>query len=312
MDQLQSMRTFARVAEFSSFARAALTLDLSRAMASSHVAQLEQHLGTRLLHRTTRKVTLSPQGAVYFEHCKRILAQIDAADDELRLARNRPQGKLRIDVPVPFGKYLLQPAIPLFAQRYPDIALEVRFNDRFVDILSEGVDVAVRLGKITAPELIAKRIAVSRLLTCAAPQYLARAGMPRTPEDLRKHRLIGHLRNEATRPSDWQFQKETDDGTRSLRMPMALSFNTSEALVTSALDGQGMIQQIDLLVGGYLAEGRLVEVLREYSCEGPPMNVVYPRSTQHLAKVRVFAEFAADLMRTYEARMRRASEPAAR
>ncbi len=312
MDQLQSMRTFARVAEFGSFARAALTLDLSRAMASSHVAQLEQHLGTRLLHRTTRKVTLSPQGAVYLEHCKRILAQIDAADDELRLARNRPQGKLRIDVPVPFGKYLLQPAIPLFTQRYPDIALEVRFNDRYVDILSEGVDVAVRLGKVTAPELIAKRIAVSRLLTCAAPQYLARAGIPRTAEDLRKHRLIGHLRNEATRPSDWQFRKETDDGTRSLRLPMALSFNTSEALVTSALDGQGMIQQIDLLVGGYLAEGRLVEVLREYSCEGPPMNVVYPRSTQHLAKVRVFAEFAADLMRIYEARMRRASEPAAR
>ncbi len=310
MDQLQSMRTFARVAEFGSFARAALTLDLSRAMASSHVAQLEAHLGTRLLHRTTRKVTLSPQGAVYFEHCKRILAEIDAADDELRLARNRPQGKLRIDVPVPFGKYLLLPAIPQFTQRFPDIALEVRFNDRFVDVIAEGVDVAVRVGKVTAPDLIAKRIAASRLLTCASPQYLARSGIPRAPEDLRKHRLIGHLRNDTVRPADWQFRKDKE--TRALRLPMALSFNTSDALVTSALDGQGMIQQLDLLVGGYLAEGRLVEVLREYSCEGPPMNVVYPRSTQHLAKVRVFAEFAADLMRTYEARMRRATEPAAR
>jgi LysR family transcriptional regulator, regulator for bpeEF and oprC len=310
MDQLQTMRTFARVAELGSFARAALTLDLSRAMASSHVAQLEQHLGTRLLHRTTRKVTLSPQGAVYFEHCKRILAEIDAADDQLRLARNRPQGRLRIDVPVPFGKYLLLPAIPRFTQRYPDIALEVRFNDRFVDVIAEGVDVAVRVGKVSAPELIAKRIAASRLLTCASPQYLAGAGVPRTPEDLRKHRLIGHLRHEAARPSDWQFRK--DEGTRALRLPMSLSFNTSEALVTSALDGQGMIQQLDLLVGGYLAEGRLVEVLREYSCEGPPMSVVYPRSTQHLAKVRVFAEFAAELMRSYEARMRRGAEPALR
>src|SRR5262245_50786155 len=240
MDQLQGMRVFTRSAELGSFARAATTLDLSRAMASSYVAQLEAHLGTRLLHRTTRKVSVSPQGAVYLEHCKRILAEIDAADDQLRLARNRPQGKLRVDVPVPFGKYLLLPAIPRFTERYPDIALEVRFNDRYVDILAEGVDVAVRVGKVRAPDLIARRIAVSRLLTCAAPQYLARAGVPRVPEDLRKHRLIGHLRGEAARPSDWQFRKDHD--TRSLRLPMALSFNTSEALVTSALDGQGIIQ----------------------------------------------------------------------
>jgi LysR family transcriptional regulator, regulator for bpeEF and oprC len=307
MDQLQTMRTFARVAELGSFARAALTLDLSRAVASSHISQLEKHLGTRLLHRTTRKVTLSPQGAVYFEHCKRILAEIDAADDQLRLARNRPQGKLRIDVPVPFGKHLLLPALPLFTQRYPDIALEVRFNDRFVDIAGEGVDVAVRVGKVTAPDLIAKRIAVSRRLVCASPKYLARTGIPRTPEDLRKHRLIGHLMNDAARASDWYFRK--DDDTRALRLPLALSFNTSEALITCALDGEGLIQPLDLLAAGYLAEGRLVEVLREYSCEGPPMSVVYPRATQHLAKVRVFAEFAAELMRNYEARVRRAAEP---
>lgn len=144
MDQLQGMRVFARVAELGSFARAAQTLDLSRAMASSYVAQLEKHLGTRLLHRTTRKVSVSPQGAVYLDHCKRILAELDAADDELRMARDRPQGRLRVDVPVPFGRYLLMPAIPRFTQRYPEISLEVRFNDHFVDIIGEGVDVAVR------------------------------------------------------------------------------------------------------------------------------------------------------------------------
>ena len=310
MDQLQGMRVFARVAELGSFARAANTLDISRAMASSYVAQLEKHLGTRLLHRTTRRVTLSPQGAVYVEHCKRILAEIDAADDQLRLARNRPQGRLRVDVPVPFGKYLLQPAIPLFTQRYPDISLEVRFNDRYVDLIAEGVDVAVRVGKVRTPDLIAKRICASRLLTCASPKYFAQAGIPRTPEDLRKHRLIGHLRNESSRPAEWQFKQGS--GIRSLRLPMAVSFNTAESLMVTALDGQGIAQHLDLLVGGYLAEGRLVEVLREYSCEGPPLSVVYPRATQHLAKVRVFAEFATDLMRNYEARMRRAAEPAAR
>src|SRR5262245_39273653 len=134
MDQLQGMRVFTRVAELGSFARAANTLDLSRAMASSYVAQLEKHLGTRLLHRTTRKVTVSPQGAVYLEHCKRILAEIEAADDQLRLARNRPQGKLRVDVPVAFGRYLLLPAIPQFTQRYPENSIELIFCERYADM----------------------------------------------------------------------------------------------------------------------------------------------------------------------------------
>jgi len=306
MDQLQAMRVFSRVADHGSFARAATTLDMSRAMASSYVAQLEAHLGTRLLHRTTRKVSVSPQGAVYLEHCKRILAEIDAADDQLRLARDRPQGKLRVDVPVAFGRYLLLPAIPQFTQRYPDISLEVQFNDRYVDLQADGVDVAVRVGKVRDPDLIAKRICASRLLTCASPKYLASAGMPRTPEELRKHRLIGMLRGATARPAEWLFKQ--GNGTRSLRLPMALSFNTVEALSISALEGQGIVQQLDLLVGGYLTEGRLVELLREYSCEGPPLSVIYLRATQQLAKVRVFAEFAADLMRNYEARMRRAGE----
>jgi LysR family transcriptional regulator for bpeEF and oprC len=310
MDQLQGMRVFARVAELGSFARAAHAMEMSRAMASSYVAQLEKHLGTRLLHRTTRKVSVSAQGAVYLEHCQRILAELEAADDQLRLARNRPQGKLRVDVPVAFGKYLLLPAIPRFTERYPDIALEVRFNDRYVDIAAEHVDVAVRVGKMNSPEIIAKQIAASRLLTCCSPKYLAQHGMPRTPEELRKHRLLGHLRGDASRPADWQFKQ--DDGVRSLKLPMALSFNTVDALTVSALEGQGMVQQLDLLVSSYLNEGRLVEVLREYSCEGPPLSVIYPKATQHLAKVRVFAEFAGDLMRNYEARMRRKAEPATR
>jgi LysR family transcriptional regulator for bpeEF and oprC len=310
MDQLQGMKVFARVAELGSFARAADTLDMSRAMASSYVAQLEKHLGTRLLHRTTRKVSVSPQGAVYLEHCKRILSEIEAADDLLRLARNRPQGKLRVDVPVAFGKYLLLPAIPQFSQRYPDVSLEVRFNDHNVDLQAEGVDVAVRVGKIRSPDLIARKISASRVVTCASPRYLATSGLPRTPEDLRKHRLIGHLRPSASRPADWAFKQ--GNGTRSLRLPMAVSFNTVEALSISALEGQGIVQQLDLLVGGYVAEGRLVELLREYSCEGPPLSVIYPKATQHLARVRVFAEFAGDLMRNYEARMRRKTEPGSR
>jgi len=301
MDQLQGMRVFARVAELGSFARAANDLDMSRAMASSYVAQLEKHLGTRLLHRTTRKVTVSPEGAVYLERCKRILDEVQAADDEMRHARARPQGKLRVDVPVAFGRYLLMPALPAFTERYPDVALEVRFNDRFVDLAAEHIDVVLRSGEIRSPDLIARRITSSRLVTCAAPSYIARHGMPQTPGDLRQHRTIGFLRADTSRPSEWKF-KQGRDGTQKLKLSFALSFNTSEPMVMSAYEGQGIIQTTDLLLGRAIAEGRVIEILKEYSCEGPPFSVVYPRATQHLAKVRVFAEFAAEIMRKYQAR----------
>jgi LysR family transcriptional regulator, regulator for bpeEF and oprC len=303
MDQLQGMRVFSRVAELGSFARAAEVMDMSRAMVSSYVAQLETHLGTRLLHRTTRKVTVSPEGAVYLERCRRILAELQAADDEMRHARARPQGKLRIDVPVAFGRYLLMPALPTFTERYPEMALEVRFNDRIVDLAGEHIDVALRAGEIRSPDLIARRIATSRLVTCGAPAYFGRYGMPRTPAELRSHRTIGYLRSDASRPSEWKF-RQGREGMQKLRLSFALSFNTSEPMVMSAYEGQGIIQTTDLLLGKSLAEGRLVEVLREYSCEGPPLSVVYPRATQHLAKVRVFAEFAAEIMRKYQAQTR--------
>jgi LysR family transcriptional regulator, regulator for bpeEF and oprC len=306
MDQLLGMRVFARVAEMGSFARAADSLDLSRAMVSSHVAQLEKHLGTRLLHRTTRRVSVSPEGAAYLERCKRILLEIQAADDELKHARARPQGKLRVDVPIAFGKHLLLPALPQFTQRYPELTLEVRFNDRFVDLAAERVDVAVRAGPVRAPDLIAKKVATSRLVTCAAPAYLASAGFPRSPDDLRRHRLIGFLRSDAARPADWQFRD--GKGSARVKLPMALAFNSVEPLYLSALEGQGIVQLMDLLVAHSIAAGRLVEILREYSCEGPTLNIVYPRATQNLAKVRVFVEFAAELLRDYEARIRRATD----
>jgi DNA-binding transcriptional LysR family regulator len=305
MDQLLGMRVFARVAELGSFARAADALDMSRAMASSHVAQLEKHLGARLLHRTTRRVSVSPEGAVYLERCKRILTELQAADDELKLARARPQGRLRVDVPVAFGKHLLLPALPRFTARYPEIQLEVRFNDRFVDLAREGVDLACRVGPPRDPDLIARKVTTSRIVNCASPRYLAEHGIPRTPEDLRKHRLIGYLRDSA-RAVEWQFR--SGKGIRRLRLPMALAFNNAEPLTLTAMEGQGIVQQVDLLVAKAIADGRLVEILRESSCEGPVMNIVYPRATQHLAKVRVFAEFAAELLLGYEARFRRAAE----
>ena len=211
-----------------------------------------------------------------------------------------------------FGKYLLLPAIPLFTQRYPDIALEVRFNDRFVDIAAERVDVAVRVGKVR----FARHHRQAHF--GVAPAHLRVAEIPGAgracrarPKICASTACIGHLRGDANRPADWQFKH--GDGTRTRCVCRWRCRSTpSMRSTTSALDGQGVVQQLDLLVSSYLAEGRLVEVLRELSCEGPPLSVIYPKATQHLAKVRVFAEFAGDLMRNYEARMRRAAEPASR
>jgi LysR family transcriptional regulator for bpeEF and oprC len=248
-------------------------------------------------------VAVSPEGAVYLERCRRILAEIQAADDEMRHARARPQGKLRVDVPVAFGRYLLMPALPSFTERYPEMALEVRFNDRYVDLAAEHIDVVLRAGEVKSPDLIARQITTSRLVTCAAPSYLARHGVPRTPAELRNHRTIGFLRSDTSRPSEWKF-RHGRDGIQKMKLNFALSFNSSEPMVMSAYEGQGIIQTTDLLLSRAILEGRVVELLKDYSCEGPALSVVYPRATQHLAKVRVFAEFAAEILRNYQARSR--------
>jgi LysR family transcriptional regulator for bpeEF and oprC len=307
MDQVTAMRVFTRVAELGSFARAADMLDLSRAATSSHVATLERHLGTKLLHRTTRRVSLTAHGARYLERCQRILAEIDAAHDDLRGERERPQGKLRVDVPNAFGRYLLLPALPAFTARYPDLALDVRFNDQYVDLEAERIDVAVRSGVSRQARLIARRIADTRRVTCASAQYLARAGIPRTPQELAEHRLIGYQPSVGSRPLEWQFKHGA--ASQGLRLPFALSFNTTEAPIIAALEGVGIVQAVDLLVSRLLAEGKLIEVLAGYTSAGPPLSVVYPPGHQHSLKVRVFAEFAAELMREWQSRQHGGRRP---
>ncbi len=299
------MRVFVRVADSSSFARAANALGLSRAAASTYVAQLEKRVGARLLHRTTRRVTLSHDGARYVERCRRILAEVDAAQEELRGGRNRPQGKLRVDVPYIFGRYLLLPALPEFTRRYPELQLEVRFNDQYIDLEAEQVDVALRGGVSGNARLIARKVADTRRVTCAAPQYLARRGAPRTPEELRTHQLVGFQTGRTGRPLEWQFR--AGRGTRKLKLPFSLTFNTPEAPILAALEGSGIIQTIDLLVSRRLADNRLVEVLRDYSCAGAPLYVVYSPANQNNLKVRVFAEFAAELLHEWQRGVRRPS-----
>jgi LysR family transcriptional regulator for bpeEF and oprC len=301
MDQLVCMRSFVRVADLHSFTRAADALGLSRAVVSTHVADLEQHLRCQLFHRTTRRVGLTSDGAEYLTRCQRILDELAAADEAVRGTRLAVAGKLRVDVPAAFGRALLIPALPRFTARYPDLQLEVQLNDRVIDLIAEEVDLVVRVGPVREPHLIARRIVSTRLVTCAAPGYLREHGVPAEPDELRRHKLIGHLATTTHRPYKWLFQRGTV--RRQLQLPFNVAFNAAEAQIQAAIRGAGIVQAPDLMVAEALAAGRLEAVLTEWSAPGAAISVVCRSAVRNSAKIRVFADFAAELLQQYRRRV---------
>jgi DNA-binding transcriptional LysR family regulator len=288
MEDFQAMRAFGRVAELGSFTRAADELGLSRAMVTTHVQRLEKRFGLRLLNRTTRKVALTPAGAEYLGHCRRIFAELNAAEETLRRAQEQPTGRLRVDVPGSFGRHILLPALPEFLARYPGIDLDLRFNERVVDIVKEGVDLAVRAGTVTDPDVVAHRISGSRWITCASPIYLARHGRPQKLEDLAGHVLIGSIPPGGSHPRPWLF---ADEAKSSVEFQFRMTINESEAVMLAAARGVGITQTMDLLAARELVDGNLVTVLTEHTRPGPPLSIVHTPAAQRLARVRVFSGF---------------------
>ena len=300
MDKLSAMRTFVRVAERGSFARAADDLDLARSQASNQVAALEKVLGVRLLNRTTRRVSLTQEGGEYLERCRRALAEIDAAEESLRRDRTQVAGRLRVDVPVAFGRSLLIPALPDFLARYPQLDLAVRLEDRVTDLVAEQVDVAVRVTRVKHQDLVARRAGTMRMLLCASPAYLARAGIPQTLADLARHRCIGVTSPQTGRLGDWDFRR--GNSRRRVALNHAVTFNSVEAAVLAAVHGLGITRSVDLMLARHLASGALQVVLPEWAGEGPALSIVYPAAGRGSAKVRAFADFAVSLIDTAIAR----------
>ncbi len=301
MDQLSAMRTFLSVAETGSFTRAAEALGLSRAMVSTQVAALEKHFGVRLLNRTTRKVALTGVGAGYLEHCRRVFADLKAAEDDLRGARERPRGRLRVEVPGAFAHRLLVEALPGFLARYPELEVDIQVNDRVVDLVAGQVDLALRGGTIADPNLIARHAVGSRWITCAAPSYLERHGWPRSPDDLRGHTLIGARTPPAAAGRPWVFNEGGQ--TRSLELPFRVTSDSAEMNLYAAIHGGGVLQTLDLLAARALEDGQLVPLLPGTSVRGPPLSVVYPPAGQRLAKVRAFADFTIELLQQWQRRV---------
>jgi LysR family transcriptional regulator for bpeEF and oprC len=293
VDRFQAMRVFARVAELGSFARAADALELSRARVSEAVAGLERALGARLLHRTTRRLSLTDDGRAYYERCAHILADVDEAEALVVGSREAPRGRLRVDMPMALARQFLVPALPRLLARHPELQLEVRLENRAIDLVAEGVDCAISYGEPLDTGLVARRIGTTHLVTCASPAYLARRGAPRAPDDLARHDCVAFLALATGRPAEWVFERR---GARATHRPTGnLAFNSMEACVEAAAAGLGMTQVLSALAHDAIVTGRLAVVLLDAAAEGPPLYVVYPPTRQLSARIRAFAEFAAEV-----------------
>lgn len=295
MDRLQAMRVFVRVAELGGFARAAALLELSRARVSEAVAALERSLGARLLHRTTRRLSLTDDGRAYYERAVRILADLEEAEALVVRSGGAPSGRLRVDMPMALTRLFVVPALPRLLQRHPDLALEIRLENRPVDLLEEGVDCAISYGAPSNVDLVARRVGSTHLVTCAAPAYLRKRPPPKTPDELGRHDSIGFLSLSTGRPSEWQFER--DGLKKGYRPASRLAFNSMEACVDAAEAGLGLTQVLSSLAHRAIAAGRLVPVLLEWAAEGPGIFLVYPPSRQQSGRMRAFAEFAGEVFR---------------
>ncbi|PMS38909.1 LysR family transcriptional regulator [Trinickia symbiotica] len=293
MDRLQAMQVFTRVVDTNSFTKAAETLDLPRASVTTIIQNLEAHLGVRLMHRTTRRLSLTPDGAAYYERCVRILADIDETESSLQNGNKKPNGKLRVDMPGSIGRTIVIPSLCEFHKQYPDIDLQLGFSDRPVDLLQEGVDCVIRVGALQDSSLVARRIGLFEGVTCASPDYLARAGVPQTLEDLSRFKAVNYFSSRTGRILDWAFL--VDGKEVEVKMAGAVSVNDADAYVTCALEGFGLIQMARFMVLPHLRSGALQEVLPEWKPLPMPISAVYPHSRHLSPKVRVFVDWIAEI-----------------
>ncbi|MHA4869021.1 LysR family transcriptional regulator [Duganella sp. PWIR1] len=299
MDRLKAMQTFVRIVEANSFTKAAETLDLPRAALTATIQKLEAFLGTQLLQRTTRRLSLTPDGADYFRKCLEILQAVEDAEGRYRdphgAAGSQPRGKLRVELPGPFGRCVVVPHIADFCRSYPEVELVVSLNERVRDLTAEGLDCSVRVGELQDSAMIGRPLGRMTFLTCASPEYLARHGVPQAWSDLRAHRGVLHFSGRTGRPYDWDFV--VDGSVVSTEVQGAIAVSDAEANVSCALQGMGLAQVARYQVRQHLASGALVEVLAATPPTAMPISLLYPQGRMSSPRLRVFAEWLAALLR---------------
>lgn len=284
---LNSMAVFARVVEAQSFSAAARRLGLSKSAVSKHVSQLEDRIGARLLHRTTRRLGLTDVGAAFYERCARILAEVEEAELAVSHMSAAPRGTLRVSAPVSFGARFLAAPIAEFAKLYPELHIEVVLNDRLVDLVDEGYDVAIRIGRLADSSLIAKRLCAMPGFIVAAPAYLAAHGTPQTPADLRDHNCM--LYSLSTSGDVYPLRQDGHDIT--VKIEGSLRANNGDLLMEGVRQGVGLAFMPAFFCGADLRAGKLVEVLSGFRAPPGAITAVYPHNRHLSVKVRVFVDY---------------------
>jgi DNA-binding transcriptional LysR family regulator len=290
MDKLVSMRVFTQVVETGSFVKAAGLLGISRAMATKHVMELENVLGARLLNRTTRRLSLTEAGTAYFQSCAQILAEIEDAEQVVSGLSAEPRGTLRINAPMSFGILHLAPAVVDFSKLYPDVHIDLTLNDRFVDLIEEGFDIAIRIAQREESSLITRKLTVARIVVCGSPDYLAEHGAPQTPAALLDHRCLSYAYWASQK--EWRFQGP--DGPHVVRIASHFQANNGDVIRLAVLRGLGLALLPTFIAGDDLKAGRLRIVLPEYQPPELAIHAVYPHRRHLSAKVRNFIDFLAD------------------
>ncbi len=295
MDRFQAMQVFTRVVEANSFTLAADNMGLPRSTVTTTIQSLERALKVRLLNRTTRRISLTPDGASYYERCVQILSDLEEAESSLRNSTQGPHGRLRIDVPPSIGRLILVPALCEFHHQYPEIELALGMGDRPVDMVQDAVDCVIRVGELEDSSMVAKRIGTFESVTCAAPDYLEQHGEPRSIAALADHHAVHYFSGRTGRIIDWSF---LIDG-REVHTPIkgVVSVNDAEAYVTCGLKGFGLIQPARFMVAEHLASGALREVLSELRPPSMPISVVYLHNRHLSPKVRVFVDWISELFK---------------
>jgi len=283
------MQVFSRVVEAGGFAAAARQLGLSRAMVSRLVGQLEDTLGTRLLYRTTRKVSLTEAGRAYHDRATALLEELQALEGSVQDLASEARGVLRVNAPTSFGVLQIAPLLPEFLTRHPRARIELTLNDRVVNLVEEGYDVAVRIGQMGDSSLIARRLADIRMLVCAAPDYLARHGTPAHPEALRSHNCLTY--SYAAGGNQWHF--DGPGGPSSVRISGNLEANSGDATLAAGLAGLGVMLQPSFIVAEALQSGALVRLLPDFHTPSLPLQAVYPHRRHLTTKLRLFIDYLA-------------------
>jgi DNA-binding transcriptional LysR family regulator len=295
---LGSIAAFVRVAELGSFAKAGKALGISSSAVSKSVARLEDRLELRLFQRTTRALSLTEEGRLFFQTCERVLAELDDAERAMRERAVVHAGVLRVELPTALGRLKIVPALGTLTRQYPAMRIDVSFDDRLTDLIDTGVDAVVRIGEPRDSRLMVRRVGTVCYVVCAALSFIEKHGKPESPDDLKRFACIRRVPHDKASYATWKFASPQDGSLFEREVAGTLSFDSNDVIIEAGLAGDGLVQLHTYMAEPYLKSGQLVQVLSEYEAPGPPISVLFP-SNRHLSpKVRIFIDFVSGILST--------------